>query len=177
MNKQQLRELVSQAVMGDEDAIDQLTEVIGANQGPAPDPEFAQFVAEEFRPANRDLVNPQDWDALTKVDARLAQEHPELGYRQRLPLAADAVRRGSVGAELSIEAQHVSAIEQMRLERDPNYRASLFAARRAQQAAQDEDRRFIRRPPSNLTDDEGADAIERMAQGRPGARFVRHNGG
>lgn len=156
MNKAQLRQVLSDAVMGDESALDRLTEVIGAQEGSATDPDFYEAVA-EFRSEYRDVVsNPDDNAALVNLDARLAREHPELDYRQRLRIAGNQIRSGGEYVA-SQEADRSSAIEAMRLERDPQARAARWQ--------------------SNL-DDNDSDAIGRMAQDRANERIRRmQNGG
>lgn len=154
--KEQIRDELLQALQGDADAIDRVSERLAAataTHGETQEREEFMDAVAEFRQEYRDVVsNPDDYQACVKADAAIAKAYPQLGYRERLRIAGNCVRSGEFG-EMGIDADRSLTIQEMKRSREP--RPIKAVGQQPHQAAQEAD-----------DDTENSQAIAAMAQAR-----------
>ena len=91
-----------------------------------------------------------------KADAALAKAYPQLGYRERLQIAGNAVRSSEFG-EIGIDADRSLTVQEMKRSRQPRPIKAFGQQPQAEQEVDD--------------DTEATQAIARMAEAR--GRAVR----
>jgi hypothetical protein len=120
VNRDELKQAIAAAALGDEDSIDQLATALhqalwsstatSASNGESK-AEFKDNV-NEFRSRNRDLVsNATAWADVVKVDAHAVAQAPELASRQRLEVVGAFVRGGGAGGAAELDADLARSLE------------------------------------------------------------------
>lgn len=175
-NKDRARELIANAMMGDQEAIDELAGFISAKSSSPEDVlravdervdgrlTFRDAVKEFNRDYARELKIPVVKKFIEDRDEELARLHPTMSFAERLKMAGDegrAMWRESLQVAGAVEG--ASRIEEKRQRK---------AQVRVPQAASG-------RPSADLTDDEGdesySDSIGSMAKARGQARPIIHS--
>jgi hypothetical protein len=164
-----LRETLSRAVMGDDEALDALAQSI--DEGPSRvTPDVLQLVDQRvdgrmtFRQAAawfdteyaEELKSPRLKQYIVTRDSQMAAEHPEMNFRDRLKAVGDEVRE--MRKELGGSVTQVST-KQARKEAAPQVPSS--AATRTREAPADEEEGY-------------ESAIDRMAKSRGQPRAHKH---